>query len=104
MEPNWISLFEACWRGDIFVVFENGVQFLEEEKFQGYNISLWNKLVIQRRDIRFVSSPATVVISVLILELINRGATDINGKNHIWPKRTACGSISRFCGLCITVT
>ena len=79
IEQNWIGLFEACWRGDIYDVFENGVQFLDEEKFQGYNISLWNKLVIQRTIFALFISCHRGYLG-LILELINRGATDINGK------------------------
>lgn len=35
IEQNWIGLFEACWRGDIYDVFENGVQFLDEKKYEG---------------------------------------------------------------------
>lgn len=79
IEQNWIGLFEACWRGDIYDVFENGVQFLDEEKFQGYNISLWNKLVIQRATFALFISCHRGYLG-LILELINRAATDINGK------------------------
>lgn len=79
IESSWIGLFEACWRGDIYDVFENGVQFLDEEKFQGYNISLWNRLVIQRATFALFISCHRGYLG-LILELINRGATDINGK------------------------
>lgn len=79
IEQNWISLFEACWRGDIYDVFENGVQFLDEEKLQGYNISVWNKLVIQRATFALFISCHRGYLG-LIMELINRGATDINGK------------------------
>lgn len=79
IESSWIGLFEACWRGDIYDVFENGVQFLDEEKFQGYNISPWNRLVIQRATFALFISCHRGYLG-LILELINRGATDINGK------------------------
>lgn len=79
IEQNWISLFEACWRGDIYDVFENDVQFLDEEKLQGYNISVWNKLVIQRATFALFISCHRGYLG-LIMELINRGATDINGK------------------------
>ena len=79
IEQNWIGLFEACWRGDIYDVFENGVQFLDEEKFQGYNISLWNKLVIQRATYALFIACHRGYLG-LILELVNRAAIDINGK------------------------
>lgn len=79
IEQNWIGLFEACWRGDIYEVFENGVQVLDEEKFHDYNISLWNKLVIHRATFALFISCHRGYLG-LILELINRGATDINGK------------------------
>ncbi|PFX21993.1 Protein HOS4 [Stylophora pistillata] len=79
LEQNYLGLFEACWRGDIYDVFENGVQFLDEDKFQGYDISLWNKLVIQRATFALFIACHRGYLG-LILELINRGATDINGK------------------------
>lgn len=79
LEPNWKDLFEACWRGDIYEVFENGVQFLNPKQFAGCNISLWNELVIQRASLAlFVASHRGYL--GLMLELLNHGAADINGK------------------------
>lgn len=78
VESNWVGLFEACWNGDIFDVFENGVQFLDEEKFPEHDISLWNKLVIQRATLALFIACHRGYLG-LILELINRAAIDING-------------------------
>ena len=79
IESSWFGLFEACWQGDIYHVFENGVQFLDVDKFQGYNIDLWNKLVVHRATHALFIACHRGYLG-LILELINRGATDINGK------------------------
>ena len=52
---------------------------MDEKKFDGYNISLWNKLVIRRATLALFIACHRGYLG-LILELINRGATDINGK------------------------
>lgn len=79
IESSWMGLFEACWKGDLYDVFENGVQFLDEGDFQDYDISLWNKLVIQRATFALFIACHRGYLG-LILELINRGASNINGK------------------------
>lgn len=96
-ETNCIGLFEACWRGDIYDVFENGVQFLDEEKFQDYNISLWNKLVIQRATFALFIACHRGYLG-LILELINRGASNINGKTIFGRSALHAASYQGFVG------
>lgn len=80
LDANWIGLFEASWRGDIYEVFQNGVQYLNTEEFSGYNISLWNRLVVQRATHALFIACHRGYLG-LILELLNHGAADINGKS-----------------------
>lgn len=81
LESSWASLFDACWRGDLYEVFQNGVQFLDEKAFNGYNIPLWNRIVIQRAThALFIASHRGFL--GLIIELLNQSAADINGKTR----------------------
>ena len=80
LEANWIGLFEACWRGDIYDVFQNGVQYLDNQEFSGYNIALWNRLVVQRATLALFIACHRGYLG-LILELLNHGAADMNGKS-----------------------
>ena len=80
LEANLNGLFEACWRGDIYDVFQNGVQYLNSEEFSEYNISLWNRLVVKRATHALFIACHRGYIG-LILELLNNGAADINGRS-----------------------
>lgn len=101
LESTWSNLFEACWRGDIYEVFQNGVQFLDENEFQGYNIALWNRLVIQRATkALFIASHRGFL--GLIMELLNHGAADINGKTRFGRTSLHVAAYQGFVG-CVSL-
>ncbi|XP_032227741.1 ankyrin repeat domain-containing protein 50 [Nematostella vectensis] len=101
MDSNYESLFDACWRGDLYEVFQNGVQFLDESEFQGYNIALWNRLVVQRATHALFMASHRGYLG-LVIELLNQSAADINGKTRFGRTSLHVAAYQGFVG-CVSL-
>lgn len=79
LHKTWMGLFLACWKGDSYEVFDNGVQRIDGGVHSmGCDVEQWNRLVVKRATYALFVATHRGFLS-LMLELLNASAVDVNG-------------------------
>lgn len=80
LHKTWMGLSLACWKGDSYEVFDNGVQKMDARAVHSIecDVEQWNRLAVKRATYALFMATHRGYLS-LMLELLNSSAVDVNG-------------------------